>query len=110
MTDLLQQKRRMNWYNQEKVNNMSFGDSEWPEVCKILDDPDIPKEVKEKTLDDYIAQLFNRAGVQNISLKNIRFKLFYTPISVVFIGFVREDLLTQFTLGERKAKRQNKLF
>ena len=37
MTDLLQQKRRMNWYNQEKVNNMSFGDSEWPEACKILD-------------------------------------------------------------------------
>ena len=64
MTDLLQQKRRMNWYNQEKVNNMSFGDSEWPEACKILDDLDIPKEVKEETLDDYIAQLFNHAGVE----------------------------------------------
>ncbi|MDO5849754.1 MAG: hypothetical protein Q4P14_00940 [Methanobacteriaceae archaeon] len=42
----------------EKVDNLGFGDEEWGEVCKILDDPNVSqekkKEVKEKYFDNLI--------------------------------------------------------
>ena len=54
----------MDWYNQEKVNNMSFDDSEWRETCKILDDPNIDQATKDKAFDDYINLLFHQMGVK----------------------------------------------
>ena len=64
MTNLMEQKKEMDWYNQEKVDEMGFDDSEWIEACKILDDPDISDEVKEKTLDEYISFLFKCMGIE----------------------------------------------
>lgn len=54
----------MNWYNQEKVDEMNFDDSERIEACKILDDPNISDEVKEKTSDEHISFLFKCMGVE----------------------------------------------
>ena len=60
----LEEKRKRDWYDQEKVNNMSFDDSEWRETCKILDDPNIDQTTKDKALDDYINLLFHQMGVK----------------------------------------------
>ena len=64
MTNLLEQKKKMNWYDQNKVNEMGFDDSEWKNVCRILDDPKSSQTVKDQALDDYISLLFHEAGVK----------------------------------------------
>ena len=60
----LEEKRKMDQYDHDKVNNMSFDDCEWKETCKILDDPNIDQTTKDKALDDYISLLFHEAGVK----------------------------------------------
>ena len=60
----LEDKRKMNWYDHDKVNNMSFDDCEWRETCKILDDPNIDQATKDKASDDYIKSLFHQMGVK----------------------------------------------
>ena len=64
MTNLMEQKKEMDWYDQEKVNEMGFDDLEWIDACNILDDPDISDEIKKKTLDKYVSFLFKCMGVE----------------------------------------------
>lgn len=64
MTNLLEQKKKMNWYDQEKVNEIGFDESDWNETCKILDDPSIDQDTKDKALEDYISLLFHESGVE----------------------------------------------
>ncbi len=64
MTNLLEQKKKMAWYNQDKVNQMSFDESDWNETCKILDDPNVDQVTKDKALDDYVNLLFHKMGVK----------------------------------------------
>ena len=53
MSNLLEQKRNMDWYDQDKVDAMAFDESDWDETVKILDDPNIDQVTKDAALEDY---------------------------------------------------------
>ena len=62
--NLREQKKKLDWLDHDKVDEMSFDCSEWSETSKILDDPDVSQEVKQKAWEDYKVSLFKRMGVK----------------------------------------------
>lgn len=62
--NLREQKRKLDWLDQDKVDEMGFDSPEWFETVKILDDPNISQDVKEKVWEDYKVNLFKRIGVK----------------------------------------------
>ena len=85
----------MTWYDQKKVNEMGFDSPEWFKTCKVLDDPNVSQEDKDKAWEKYKRNLFESMGIRkkvfnyfciivlNISSENIQFKHYQIFLKIV---------------------------
>ena len=58
----------MTWYDQKKINEMGFDSHEWFKTCKVLDDPNVSQEDKDKAWEKYKRNLFESMGIRKKSV------------------------------------------
>lgn len=64
MKNLREEKKKLDWLDHDKVDEMSFDSPEWFETCKILDDPNVSQEIKQEAWEKYLKNLSKRMGIK----------------------------------------------
>ena len=64
MKNLREEKKKLDWLDHDKVDEMSFDSPEWFETCKILDDPNVSQEIKQEAWEKYLKNLSKRMCIK----------------------------------------------